>query len=267
MSIGGDFLKTRLRAQETSYTRELDKHAIKSIRDALKGTNELEAARERLEAQLAKECDGDVLAEVSAARTMNKFREEDLPPTAVTIRPVMYQPSKQMTEHEEFLKHVEVPSSGMQVAAGSYNDLMRGRYKYLNNFMETMQVDDEERRPMTKRELKRLEKMAHHGRYNVMYISGSFLIGTALCGGAAYLTWIWTKSRLGVKDSKEYVEKMRELTPSVKKDMDESVLGKSMKRFKSGVQSWITGSTSLSNFSQVMKNNMGGIQKKPEESA
>lgn len=46
---GGDFLKSRLRAQETSYTREMDKHAIKSIRDALKGTNELEAARQRLE--------------------------------------------------------------------------------------------------------------------------------------------------------------------------------------------------------------------------
>ncbi len=32
-----------------------------------------------------------------------------------------------------------------QLAASAHNDLFRGRYQYLNNFMETMQVDDSER--------------------------------------------------------------------------------------------------------------------------
>lgn len=86
------------------------------------------------------------------------------------------------------------------------------------------------RRPMSKRELKRLEKLAHHSRFNVMYITGSFVIGTALCGGVAYATWTYTKMRMGVKDGKEYAEKMRALTPSMKKEMDESVIGRSVRQ-------------------------------------
>jgi hypothetical protein len=38
---------------------------------------------------LAKECDGDVLAEISAARSHGKFKEEDLPVQPITIRPIM----------------------------------------------------------------------------------------------------------------------------------------------------------------------------------
>jgi len=52
MSTGGGrsaFLAARLRAQETAFTRDQDLHAYKSIRDALKGTGQLEAARERVE--------------------------------------------------------------------------------------------------------------------------------------------------------------------------------------------------------------------------
>jgi hypothetical protein len=51
MSGGGRsaFLSARLRAQETAFTRDQDLHAYKSIRDALKGTGQLEAARERVE--------------------------------------------------------------------------------------------------------------------------------------------------------------------------------------------------------------------------
>jgi hypothetical protein len=51
MGGGGrsSFLSARLRAQETAFTREQDLHAYKSIRDALKGTGQLEAARERVD--------------------------------------------------------------------------------------------------------------------------------------------------------------------------------------------------------------------------
>jgi hypothetical protein len=63
-----------------------------------------------------------------------------------------------------------------------------------------------------------------------MYISGAFLLGTALCGTAAYGTWIYTKWRMGVKDGKEYAEKMREITPSVKDNVAESFVGRTVCR-------------------------------------
>ncbi len=44
------FLKARVRAQETAYTREQDKHAIKHIKDALDGTEEMVRAKERVNA-------------------------------------------------------------------------------------------------------------------------------------------------------------------------------------------------------------------------
>jgi len=248
----------KLRAQELAHTREMDKHAIKSIRDALKGTDALDDARNRIEAALAKECDGDVLAEVSAARTAGKFREEDLPVQPVTMRPIMYRPSTKIgSEHDEFLRHIDVPkeNSGLDVASDSYHALTRGRYKYLNDFMETMQVDDTERRPMTKRELHRLEKHLNASRHNILYVAGSFVAGTALLGVVSYAGWMYTKYSMGVKDSTEYAAKMRELTPDMKKDMAESTLGRTMKRFRSGMQTWIHGSTFQSN----MKENFGGM--------
>ena len=61
-----------------------------------------------------------MLAEVSAARTLGKFKVEDLPVQPITMRPMIYQPkenTKAQDEHEEFLKHIDMPdkSSGMQV--------------------------------------------------------------------------------------------------------------------------------------------------------
>jgi len=35
----------------------------------------------------------------------------------------------------------------------------RGRYEYLNEFMDSMEVKQEERRPMTKREIQRAQVM------------------------------------------------------------------------------------------------------------
>eukprot|EP00285_Hemiselmis_virescens_P000386 CAMPEP_0173414386 /NCGR_PEP_ID=MMETSP1356-20130122/84299_1 /TAXON_ID=77927 ORGANISM="Hemiselmis virescens, Strain PCC157" /NCGR_SAMPLE_ID=MMETSP1356 /ASSEMBLY_ACC=CAM_ASM_000847 /LENGTH=448 /DNA_ID=CAMNT_0014376563 /DNA_START=1 /DNA_END=1350 /DNA_ORIENTATION=- len=258
----GDMFRNRLRGQELSYTREMDKHSIKSIRDALKGTDAMDEARARIDAALAKECDGDVLAEVSAARVAGKFKEQDLPLQAVTMRPVMYKPKTKIeSDHDDFLRHIDVPqtNSGMDVAASSYHDMSRGRYTYLNEFMETMQVDDAERRPMTQRELKRLEKHLNAGRHNILYVAGSFVCGTALLGVVSYATWIYTKRSMGVNNTEEYAAKMRGLTPEMKKDMDESVLGRSMKRFRSGVQNWIAGNQSLANMSAVMKTNMAGM--------
>jgi len=243
-----------------------DKHAIKSIRDALKGTDLMKEAKEKLEKQLAKECDGDVLAEVSAARAIGKFKEEDLPVQPITMRPQLYQPkTKVQDEHDDFLKHVDMPyanSSATNVAAGGYHDLTRGRYQYINEFMETMQVQEEERRPMTKRELKRAHKQVMHGQQNVKYIAGSFVLGTALVVIGAAGTWQYTKWKMDVKDGKEYAEKMRNLTPDMKKDMDDSFVGQGMKRFRSGFSNWISNSASMQSFGSVMANNMSGIQRR-----
>mmetsp|Transcript_30375 Transcript_30375/g.63556 ORF Transcript_30375/g.63556 Transcript_30375/m.63556 type:complete len:273 (-) Transcript_30375:99-917(-) len=266
--MSSDILRSRLRAQELNYTREQDKMAIKSIRDSLKESGKLEEAQRRLQETLEKESDGDVLAEVSAARMAGKFREEDLPQFApVTIRPVRYAPSAAATDLEEFQRRVPMPkASTLQVAAGSYNDLMRGRYRYLNDFMQTMSVEPEERRPMTKRELQRLEKQLAAMRGNVSYILGSFIGGTALLCGAAAAGWYYTKATMGVKDTREYAEKMRELTPDVKDSMQQGTVGRTMKWFKDGFQTWLETS-SLRDFTQSLQRNLGGMQsigKSPE---
>ena len=103
----------------------------------------------RLEEKLAKEADGvDILAEVSAARAMARFREEDLPVNPVTIRPQGYSPTKAMSEAEEFMRHIEVPrsrgsASHMEVTAGGLHAVTRGRYEHLNDFMDSMEVSHE----------------------------------------------------------------------------------------------------------------------------
>lgn len=43
------------------------------------------------------------------------------------------------------LMDIVLSSHHEQVATDSYKDLMGGRYKYLNNFMESMQVEEEDR--------------------------------------------------------------------------------------------------------------------------
>eukprot|EP00961_Rhodomonas_salina_P047468 637904-Rhodomonas_salina.2 len=82
-------------------------------------------------ATLAKEADNiDVLAEVSSARAMAKFKVEDLPVTPITIRPQrcdpfmflqskrnenLYEPNQAESDLEEFMRNVPRPqSSGMK---------------------------------------------------------------------------------------------------------------------------------------------------------
>jgi len=223
--------------------REQDLNSYKHIRDALEGTGELEAARKRMEETLKKEADNiDVLAEVSSARAMAKFKVEDLPVTPVTIRPQRYQPNEAETELEEFMRNVPRPQgSGMKVAAENYNEMMRGRYVTINQFMESMEVKDEERRPMTKREMFRAQKQFNASRGSAATIFGSFAAGTFLCVAGAGASWFYVKSRMGVRDSKEYADKMRQMTPMTKRSISDGVVGSTVRKFKSGIESRVTG--------------------------
>mmetsp|Transcript_52321 Transcript_52321/g.106666 ORF Transcript_52321/g.106666 Transcript_52321/m.106666 type:complete len:274 (-) Transcript_52321:263-1084(-) len=245
--MSSNILRARLRAQETQFMREQDLHAYKHIRNALEGTGELEAARKRVEATLAKEQDNiDILAEVSSARAMSKFKEEDLPERPITIRPPRYEPSKAQNELEEFMRHVPRPLSssnvkGVKAAADMHNDMMRGRYNTINDFMKSMEVVDEDRRPMTKREIFRAQKSFQASRGSAASIFGAFAAGTALCVAGAGASWMYTKSRMGVKDTKEYAAKMREATPDTKAGLAEGVVGATVKRFKSGIESRVSG--------------------------
>jgi hypothetical protein len=163
-----------------------------------------QAARTRLEEKLAKEKDGvDILAEVSAARAMARFREEDLPVNPITIRPQGYTPNKAMSEAEEFMKHIEVPRASsnvtsLEVASGGMHAVTRGRYEYLNDFMDSMEVKEEERRPMTKREIQRAQKFFKTSSGASKTIGGAFVAGTALCVGVFAASWWYTKSKMQV---------------------------------------------------------------------
>lgn len=153
---------------------------------------------------MSKEKDGvDVLAEVSAARAMARFREEDLPVNPITIRPQGYAPNKAMSEAEEFMKHIEVPRASstvtsLEVASGGMHAVTRGRYEYLNDFMDSMEVKEEERRPMTKREIQRAQKFFKTSSGASKTIGGAFLAGTALCVSVFAASWWYTKSTMKV---------------------------------------------------------------------
>jgi hypothetical protein len=234
-----------------------------------------QAARARLEEKLAKEANGvDILAEVSAARAMARFKEEDLPVNPVTIRPQGYIPTKAMSEAEEFLKHIEVPRASsrvtsLEVASGGMHAVTRGRYEYLNDFIDSMEVKEEERRPMTKREIQRAQKFFRTSSGASKTIGGAFAAGTALCVGAFAATWWYTKATMKVspipppiagialaslrfrtqaclclarfrqvKDSKEYADKMREIVPEKKGSINRSVSG-NVQAIKRRVTGWV----------------------------
>lgn len=276
-ACAGPRLATALKA---CTTRQRDLNAYKSIRESLKQTGGLEEARVRLEEKLAKEADGvDILAEVSAARAMARFREEDLPVNPVTIRPQGYSPTKAMSEAEEFMRHIEVPrsrgsASHMEVTAGGLHAVTRGRYEYLNDFMDSMevshergdvpmwfchvcfnmlvsmhvhevreiagcaQVKQEERRPMSKREIQRAQKFFNKSKGASKTIGGAFAAGTALCVGAFAASWWYTKQTMKVKDAKEYADKMRTVTPEAKGQV-ESVVGGNVQGIKRRVTGWV----------------------------
>jgi len=171
-----------------------------------------------------------------------------------------YAPTSAGRDLEDLIRPIPVPkSSTLQVAAGSYHDMMRGRYRYINEFMESMNVEPEERRPMTKREEMRMEKQLAQMRANARYIGGAFLGGTALLVAGATAGWYYTKWRLGVRDTKEYAEKMRELTPDVMGSLEQGYLGNTMRNFKVGFQTWLETS-SLKEFSRSLQGGMSGMQ-------
>jgi len=262
--MSSSILRARLRAQETQFMREQDLNSYKHIRDALEGTGELEAARKRMEETLAKEADNiDVLAEVSSARAMAKFKVEDLPVTPITIRPQRYEPNQAESDLEEFMRNVPRPqSSGMKAASQNYNEMMRGRYVTINEFMKSMEVQDEERRPMTKREMFRAQKQFQASRGSAAAIFGSFAAGTFVCVAGAAVSWFYVKNSMGVRDTKEYSDKMRQMTPMTKRSLSDGALGATVRKFKSGIESRVTGSgANLKAFEGIQKKSDG-----PEES-
>mmetsp|Transcript_180 Transcript_180/g.274 ORF Transcript_180/g.274 Transcript_180/m.274 type:complete len:264 (+) Transcript_180:67-858(+) len=242
--MSAKFFNMRLRAQETEFSRKNDLNAYKTIRDSLKGTGQLDAARARLEEKLLKESDGvDILAEVSAARAMARFREEDLPVNPITIRPQGYMPTQAMSEADEFMKHIAVPRSKgsvthLEVASGGMTAVARGRYEYLNEFMDSMEVKQEERRPMTKREIQRAQKFFKSSSGASKTIGGAFVAGTALVVGVFVGGWWYTKSSMQVKDTKEYALKMRTSMPETKGSVD-SVVSSSVSTIKRRVTGWV----------------------------
>jgi len=148
-----------------------------------------------------------------------------------------------MSEAEEFLKHIEVPRASsnvtsLEVASGGMHAVTRGRYEYLNDFMDSMEVKEEERRPMTKREIQRAQKFFRTSSGASKTIGGAFAAGTALCVGAFAASWWYTKSTMKVKDSKEYAEKMREIVPETKGTINRSVSG-NVQAIKRRVTGWV----------------------------
>eukprot|EP00802_Teleaulax_amphioxeia_P005954 Tamp_05958.p1 GENE.Tamp_05958~~Tamp_05958.p1 ORF type:complete len:190 (-),score=47.48 Tamp_05958:1323-1892(-) len=163
----------------------------------------------------------------------------------VTIRPQGLTPTKAMSEAEEFMRHIQVPrsksasNSHLEVASGGLHAVTRGRYEYLNDFMDSMEVKHEERRPMTKREIQRAQKFFKTSSGASKTIGGAFVAGTALCVGVFAAGWWYTKSSMQVKDSKEYAEKMRqEVMPGAKASVD-SAVGGGVQTIKRRVTGWV----------------------------
>jgi hypothetical protein len=135
---------------------------------------------------------------------MARFREEDLPLKPITIRPQGLTPTKAMSEAEDFMRHIDVPRSKMssaahlEVASGGFHAVTRGRYEYLNDFIDSMEVQPEERRPMSKREIQRAQKFFKTSSGASKTIGGAFVAGTALCVGAFVAGWWATKSSMQV---------------------------------------------------------------------
>jgi len=191
--------------------RERDMHAFKHIRNSLEASGELEAARAQVEKILAKEMDGiDILAEVHSARAMGRINKEDLPDNPITLRPQMeVHKTKVQREAEEFMQHVNLPSRSKSKdtaasAVWSANQAVtRGRYEYINTFMQSMEVEEGDRRPMTKREMMRAQKQYIASTRNMFAIFGSFAAGTAICVGGGIVGWYITKQRYGVANVRQ----------------------------------------------------------------
>jgi hypothetical protein len=85
------------------------------------------------------------------------------------------------------------------------------------------------------------------------YIVGSFVGGTVLCAGVFGGAWLYTMYTLDVKDSKEYADKMRQLTPGTKEAMQHGFLGTAVHSFKSSTIEWLETKDSFRRFKRVMR--------------
>jgi len=148
----------------------------------------------------------------------------------------------------------------MTEASSAYKQMMRGRYEYLNEFMEDMQQEPEEMKKMTKRQELRLVHKMRMQADSTKYIVGSFFGGTALCAGVFYATWVYTKYSLDVKDGTEYAEKMRALTPNTKNDLAQGFVGRSVTSFKAFTMEWLESKDSFRRFKRTMKAGFGDLQ-------
>lgn len=170
-----------------------------------------------------------------------------------------------MEDFEEFEKSLRAAQrhkkgGTLQHTKNAYHDLMRGRYQYLNEFMEDMQEAPELDKEMTKWQQIRQQKMYQAQASSTQYIIAAFAGGTALCVGAWYAGWLYTKYTLDVKDGKEYAEKMRALTPGTKDAMDEGWVGRTMRDFKYNVRVWLGQQKALEKFSENLQSSFGEMQ-------
>jgi hypothetical protein len=85
------------------------------------------------------------------------------------------------------------------------------------------------------------------------YIVGSFVGGTVLCAGVFGGAWLYTMYTLDVKDSKEYADKMRQLTPGTKDALQHGFLGSAVHNFKSSTIEWLETKDSFRRFKRVMR--------------
>ena len=85
------------------------------------------------------------------------------------------------------------------------------------------------------------------------YIVGSFVGGSVLCAGVFGGAWLYTMYTLDVKDSKEYADKMRQLTPGTKEAMQQGFLGTAVHTFKSSTIEWLETKDSFRRFKRVMR--------------
>lgn len=145
-------------------------------------------------------------------------------------------------------------------ASAAYKQMMRGRYEYLNDFMEEMQQEPEEMKKMTRRQEIRLMNKMRMQADSTKYIVGSFIGGTALCTAVFYGSWLYTKRSMGVKDGTEYAQKMREITPDTKAQLAQGLVGQMVTSFKTATMEWLESKDSFRRFKRTMRAGFGDLQ-------
>eukprot|EP00966_Prymnesium_polylepis_P148100 3421342-Prymnesium_polylepis.1 len=114
-------------------------------------------------------------------------------------------------------------------AAQSMNDIGRGRYEYIGDFVKSMnkgpvKLEFGERAPSAKdlEKIEAQEKALQMMKRSMMY--GAFAAFAFVYGG-----WLLSKRALGVTDAKGFSEAMNKKMPKVSGEMEDSVLGRQLK--------------------------------------